>query len=179
VTSTTAVRHGPVTIDKAAEQAIVDRAWEGLDHTTLGTPGPADRTDFLVSNGMLETFVVEVKDRDYTYTQLAGWGGPLVDTGKAAAVAERAAEMDPPARGVVVWRTSDGWLVGASAEDILTIGVEDPRFLRKRGGRSIDHRKSVHKLDVRHCYVRPPADITAPAFMEQSWLRWLGGSSDE
>lgn len=165
-----------VTIDKEAEQAIVDRAFEGVPHIGLPTPGDYDRTDYVVSTADLTTFIVEVKDRDYTYKQLVDWGGPLVDSGKAAAVAERAADQD--GRGIIVWRTNDGWLIGADVEDILVNGSEIP-FKRERGNRSIDHQKMVYILEVGYCYVRPPGHLTNLQALDTMWVEWLAPSGPE
>lgn len=164
----------PVTIDREAEMEIIERAFEGLEHITLQTPGLNDRTDGIVAMPDLSHFVVEVKDRTYDYAYIAALG-PLVDTSKAAAVAEKAAEQG--GRGIIIWRTRDGFLIGAEAEDILVYGDVDPNYQRLKGNRPQDKPKSASVLPMEYCYVRPPASYK-PGRLEQSWLRWLA-SADE
>lgn len=164
----------PVFIDRAGELDIVERAFDGLAHITLPTKDISARTDALVALDDLTTYVVEVKDRDRTYAYIAE-RGPLVDTSKAQAVADKAREED--ATGIIIWRTTDGFLIGADAEDILEYGVEDPAYQRQRGNRPQDREKSVMVLPLEYCYVRPPATVK-PGRLERDWLRWLGSGSE-
>lgn len=161
----------PVYIDREAELEIIERAFDGLPHLVLQTPD-GDRADGLVAVQDLSHYVVEVKDRDYDYAYLAQ-RGPLVDTHKAIHIAERAAETGGV--GVIIWRSSDGFLIGADAEDVIAYGDVKASYQRMKGNRPQDKPKSVTVLPMEYCYVRPPARFK-PGRLEQSWLQWLGGT---
>lgn len=164
----------PVTIDKEAEAEIIQRAFEGIEHTMVQTKNVSDRVDGLVhANGT--TWVVEVKDRTYSYAYISA-RGPLVDTKKAVAVSERAAKVS--GRGVIIWRSSDGWLMGANAADILDFGDVDPTYQRLKGNRPQDKPKPASVLPMEYVYVRPPATYPAGK-LEAAWLSWLRGESED
>lgn len=156
-----------------SEEEIVKRAFEGVVYAALPSPGEYDRHDFIVANDVLDTFVVEVKDREYTYSQMNGWGGPLVDTDKVEAIKAKAAADGAVA--IVIWRSSDGFLIGATAEDILEYGTADPGFQRQKGSRPKDKVKSVHVIPMEFCHVRPPASISRLGRLEAEWVSWLSG----
>lgn len=165
----------PVYIDREAELEIIERAFEGIPHVALQTKDLSARTDFNVATAGLDHYVAEVKDRDYTYAYLAE-RGPLVDTGKAVAVLEKAKAEG--GIGIVIWRSSDGFLIGCEAETILTQGYEMESYKRMRGNRPQDREKSVHVIPLDFCYVRPPATVRTGR-LEREWLAWLGGSQSE
>lgn len=163
----------PVYIDRDGEVEIVERAFEGIEHVTLQTPDLGARTDFDVALTDLTHYVVEVKDRAYTYAYLAE-RGPLVDTRKVEAVIKKARASG--AVGIIIWRSSDGFLIGAEATDILEYGSVDPTYKRLKGNRPQDREKPASVIPLEFCYVRPPATVR-PGRLEREWVDWLAGSS--
>lgn len=159
----------PVYVDRQGERDIVARAFDGIVHAAVQTEDILDRTDFLVTTDFLTTYVVEVKDRALRYPELARMG-PLIDTSKAEAVAERANRLF--AHGVIFWRTTDGFLVGVEAKTVLEHGRRVESYQRTKGDRPQDTPKSVHVIGMEHCYVRPPSTVK-PGRLERDWLQWL------
>ena len=170
--------HGEVVIDKTAELEIIEAAFEGLEYAVTQTEDMYAREDALVilngsPDGLYTSLVVECKDRqppyDYAYFKSRG---PMVERGKLEALAGMPAD-----RAIVVWRTADGYLIGADADTALREG-KVKRFERRAGNRQMD--RGVEKVGIvipfASCWVRPP--LTSPnAFgrLTRKWYSWLTG----
>jgi len=167
-----APRYGTAENDKQARE-IVTQAYRGLAVQISETEDTYARHDFLVVGAGLR-HNVEVKQRNgYDFEYMSRYG-PLIDTSKVEAMADMAEEGE---RSLIIWRSSDGWLIGQDAAEIALVGYVKTDFQRFKGGRSGDAReKSATIVPIKDCYVAPAEPRTdLERRLVQTWKDWING----